>query len=330
MIVTFKYNSDKLKRRSSSTSSVTTTPTATGRTTRRSSLNNSSSVSLGTTPSGSNTEGLTDHNLRSHSANTTPSKLVTLQYNNHLLTPTSRRTTRRQSQINLNNNSSNSNHAAITPPQTSVNSSPVKKVHKSPTPQPKTSIILDARVKQVLTNLKKYQDAYIITSTTSQPGIKDSNIIAHNHDVDRQWFNDVHVVTDQLNFIKETYKAVQMLKKKKLTDGETPEPPVPSSHRGLLLTSSPTKDALMIEDEDEGEVLDEEDNDDEEDEEEVEEGGRTTRRRSRNSIGNGNGNGGGGTASGSAEVSSGNESTVVEQQTFTPLGKRTRRKVQFK
>ncbi|RCK64171.1 hypothetical protein Cantr_10570 [Candida viswanathii] len=329
MIVTFKYNSDKLKRRSSSTSSVTTTPTATGRTTRRSSLNNSNSGSLGTTPSGSSTEGLTDHNLRSHSASTTPSKLVTLQYNNHLLTPTSRRTTRRQSQINLNNN--NSNHSTITPPQTSVNSSPVKKVHKSPTPQPNASTILNTRVKQILTNLKKYQDAYIITSTTNQPGIKDSNIIAHNHDVDRQWFNDVHVVTDQLNFIKETYKAVQVLKKKKLTDGETPEPPMPSSHRGLLLTSSPTKDALMIEDEDEGEVLDEEDNDDEEDEEEVEEGGRMTRRRSRNSIGNGNSNGGsGGTASGSAEVSSGNESAAVEQQTFIPLGKRTRRKVQFK
>ena len=85
MLVTFKYNSEKYKRRSASTS-TSSTPIATGRTTRRSSMNtnnnsnNSHSTSL---TSNINDGGLTDHNLRSNSTNSTPSKW--LHYNTIIL-----------------------------------------------------------------------------------------------------------------------------------------------------------------------------------------------------------------------------------------------------
>lgn len=343
MLVTFKYNCEKYKRRSASTS-TSSTPITTGRTTRRSSMNtnnnsnNSHSTSL---TSNINDGGLTDHNLRSNSTNSTPSKMVTLQYNNTLLTPTSRRTTRRQSQIL---NSANSNN--IGSPQISLNSSPIKKgnTNKSLTPTPSspisipltrttpttkttttTSMILNSRIKNKLENIKNYQDKFNLISNNSQ--LKDSNIIQFNHDLEKSWFNDIHIITDQLNFIKETYKAIQYLKKKKQSlqqqDGEESNRSTP----GLL--SSPNKDTLMIEDEDEGEILDEEDDHDDDDDEEEEnidenqsliESRRNNKKKSNNTST---------TTSNETANSSGNESSIVQNQTFIPLGKRTRRKVQF-
>ncbi|EMG49533.1 hypothetical protein G210_5673 [Candida maltosa Xu316] len=298
MFVSFKYNVDKFRKATDSK------PGPTIRITRRSSLNNNQSNHTTTNQE----QHMTDHNLRSgstsnaSSVSSTPSKIVTIQYNNSLFSPNlrNRRTTRKLS--SSSSSSTSTKQLSIGSTTTTIDSSPIKKPKREEEEEEKRDITksLNVRLSSIIENMNNYHENYIVSSIQSS---KSKDVIQHNQRVDQEWYTGVYQLADSLNFIKEAYRAAQLLKKRKLSTTTTQEDEdIGDGVKNGVLLSSPTKEAndsvSGIYDDD---GLDEEDND-----EDLEENSGARRRSS------------------SVEV------LATAKSEFIPLGKRTRRKVQFK
>ena len=99
-------------------------------------------------------------------------------------------------------------------------------------------------MKQMIDSMKKYNEGYVVPTTSSTPvstnteklfnrkhingdqggsnnnnstgGSVSVNSIKHNLEIENQWYKNMYVVSDRLNFMKEVYKAVNKLKEKKI------------------------------------------------------------------------------------------------------------------
>lgn len=242
MLITLKYNRDKYlaliesKEKASTatkiedTNGITTTPIT--RTRSASSVNIST-----TTPK--------------------PTKIVTFRYNSSiykspLTSRLSQRRTRNRTptpQNSLGTTTGEINFSSSIPNTsagTSLNSSPIKQLQLPETPsyieeegeeEVKQEVIereedeeenlfspfgipLPSKTKDsedALNFMYKYNELYHIHNNKDVEANDKISAIEHNQAVENVWFDSLNIVADRLHFLREAYKAIQLVKKKKLT-----------------------------------------------------------------------------------------------------------------
>ncbi|KAK6205255.1 uncharacterized protein RJT21DRAFT_14405 [Scheffersomyces amazonensis] len=81
------------------------------------------------------------------------------------------------------------------------------------TPRKDSFYIPKKSYKQALSSLAQYSDK----STTTQSKLLNKQASdSFQHEIEQEWYEDVQIVSDRLHLLKEMYKAVQLIKKRKI------------------------------------------------------------------------------------------------------------------